>query len=218
VKKDIVTATAAAERERLAYAAARDAQADAVKAVQGKITAIYKTKGLTRSKKEENAAPLLKQKENIEERYATEKAAFDQAAAALMPLEARRDELTQQIGEQYSGARQMTNFDGVTKTQREACIDQDRVADGRTGNCAAPKLIADAQSRGWIPVGIAEIWIGKDLGTQKDFGHSRAYVPSCECCRAILGFALCGLAEEQARRADVLDTQSEADSRGVQGL
>jgi len=182
--------------------AAQSVQADKVKAVQVRITAIYKDKELgTKADKDEAAAPLKIEKAGIEALYADEQRAYDEAAAVAAPFTTRRDVLRDEISEQYSGARLLTNFAGDPRqTQRQACTDLTKVRDGRTGNCAAPKMIAEAQRLGWTPVAIAEIWIGHDQGTQKDFLNgdpNGTYVPSCECCRSILGFALCGLLEKQ---------------------
>jgi tRNA pseudouridine32 synthase/23S rRNA pseudouridine746 synthase len=206
---DIPTANAACVAPRQAYAAAQALDAAELGAVQGQITAIYRTAGVLKPAKDAQAAPLLAQKAAIELRSAPQKAQLDLAVAAVRALEQRRDLLRAQIADQYEGARLLTNFAGQTQTVRNACNAPDaatqraRVSDGRTGVCAAPKMIAQAQSLGLTPVAIAEIWIGRDLGTQRDFANGRAFVPSCECCRSILGFALCGL---QARQ-DALATQ-----------
>jgi len=209
VKENIVNETAASDRALKAYQDAKSAQEPAIKEKIAKLGPIYRRTDIDKPEKDRLAAALKAEKAEIEARYDPEKQAYEQASAKVRKLEAQRDSLTQQVSEQYAGEREITNFKGESKKQKDACTDAARVSDGRTGNCAAPKLLADAQRKGWTPVGIAEIWIGKDLGTQKDFGESGAYVPSCECCRAILGHTLCGLAERQEEIAPELDIMAD---------
>jgi hypothetical protein len=76
---------------------------------------------------------------------------------------------------------------------------------GQTGFCAAPKLLAEAHSRGWTPVALAECWIGKPAGTRED----AKLAESCDCCRSFIGFALCGLSQrQQAREAELAPAMS----------
>jgi hypothetical protein len=196
----IAPAQLAATTSRTALQGAMTPHAGEMAAVKTAISGIYRAAG-TREEKVVLAAPWEAQKAVIAARYAAEQAVHDADNQAVRTLIARKLVLVDEIKEQYSGARLLSNFTGAApRTQRQACTDAARVQDMRTGNCAAPKMIAEAQARGWTPVAVAEIWIGKNLGTQTDFVRGMpagTYVPSCECCRAILGHVLCGLPARQ---------------------
>jgi len=196
VEGQITTAKDNAGVALQAYQEAKKQVAAQVEAKQQQISAIYKGPG-TKPQKDAAAAQLKADKAAIEATYAPQKTAYEQATAPIPPLEAQRDALRASITSKYSSERLLTNFANEPTTQQQACNDARFVQDGRTGNCAAPKMIAEAQRRGWTPVAVAEIWIGKEQGSQKDFEQGGTYVPSCECCRSILGFSLCGLAEKQ---------------------
>ncbi len=65
---------------------------------------------------------------------------------------------------------------------------------GRLGDCAAPKLFADAKRLKLVPIGMSEFWYGTSHANGTISG---AEIESCELCRATLGFQLCGLDERQ---------------------
>jgi hypothetical protein len=93
--------------------------------------------------------------------------------------------------------RVITNHRGQTASLKDACCppDKDIPTAGQMGACAAPKLLAEALRCKLIPVGLAEFWYGKDTDGRK---HKTKY-QSCQYCRSILGFALCGLDEVQMK-------------------
>jgi hypothetical protein len=97
--------------------------------------------------------------------------------------------------------RQLKDFNGKIKSQFEACINKSDASDPRTGNCAAPKLIADAQNKKLTPVGLAEIWIGEG------FYEDKTPVDSCNSCKSILGFMLCGLHQKQVTLEKKLESK-----------
>jgi hypothetical protein len=149
------------------------------------------------------AAGTLRKK-GVEERPKDLKDAYDAAVRTFKDLKEQEKVLRKQIDDQGMGKRVLTNFAGESKTVEKACTDPAKLKDGRTGTCAAPKMIARAKAMGLTPVSIAEVWIGKETDTQKDFGKGGPLVPSCECCRSILGFALCGLGTNQKEREAAL--------------
>ncbi|WP_310388958.1 hypothetical protein [Roseateles sp.] len=203
------------ERTHKEYQQEKDKHATDLNVNQASLKDIYRNSALTKIQKEQQAAPYLEKKAEIERRSETQAELYRSAAARLATLEVQRDDLRYDINHQYTGERLLQNFNGgPAKPVKDVCTaanskeKNERVADGRTGTCAAPKMLAQAQSLGWTPIAIAEIWIGKDLGTQRDFrsgNPSGVYVPSCECCRSILGFVLCGLADKQQTRIGELD-------------
>ncbi len=68
---------------------------------------------------------------------------------------------------------------------------------GGAGDCAGPKLLAEAYRRGLRPVALAEIWIGAPPATGGR--HTGVFYPSCRGkCGPILGFMLEGIPHEPA--------------------
>lgn len=69
---------------------------------------------------------------------------------------------------------------------------------GGVGECAAPKLLAEAYRRGLKPVALAEFWWGPTQATGRVRG---AYVPACKLkCGPLLPFMLEGLEVSSPRR------------------
>jgi hypothetical protein len=84
----------------------------------------------------------------------------------------------------------LTNFRGETRSISDAFVGK---LPGGVGDCAAPKLVAEAKRRGLIPVGIAEIFVGATGGMSMSKGDGVLY-DACEArCEKIAGFMLCGL-------------------------
>ncbi len=94
-------------------------------------------------------------------------------------------------------SRTITNYRGETASLLDACCPQSETiaTNNQLGQCAAPKLLAEARRRGLIPVSLAEFWYGAATQARK---HEQFY-ESCQFCRSIMGFALCGLIEEQKK-------------------
>jgi hypothetical protein len=55
------------------------------------------------------------------------------------------------------------------------------------GNCAAPRLLLYAMSRGWEPLEMVEQWFGPATES-KEHGHD---YPPCETCRGLVPVLLC---------------------------
>jgi tRNA pseudouridine32 synthase/23S rRNA pseudouridine746 synthase len=69
---------------------------------------------------------------------------------------------------------------------------------GGVGECAAPKLLAEAYRRGLTPVALAEFWWGPTQATGRVRG---AYVPACKAkCGQLLPYMLEGLEVSEPRR------------------
>ncbi|KAK1732783.1 hypothetical protein QTG54_016495 [Skeletonema marinoi] len=64
---------------------------------------------------------------------------------------------------------------------------------GGTGDCAAPKLLAEAARLGLRPTGIAEIFVGATGGMSTGKGDGELYDACADRCEKIAGFMLCGL-------------------------
>ncbi len=69
------------------------------------------------------------------------------------------------------------------------------------GNCAAPRLLLYAMSRGWEPLEMVEQWFGPATEVKE---HGQDY-PPCETCRRLLPVLLC----EARRRASGAPTHDE---------
>lgn len=96
--------------------------------------------------------------------------------------------------------RSIKNFHGEPAEMGKACCPSSQQVDARLGMCAAPKLIAAAQQLGYVPISLAEFWFGTST-TQRKCGEN---YESCEHCRSILGYMLCGLTKQQADLRDKL--------------
>lgn len=67
---------------------------------------------------------------------------------------------------------------------------------GGVGDCAAPKLLAEAARLQLIPTGIAEVFVGA-TGGMSTTKHDGEFYDACQPrCEPIAGFMLCGLEEE----------------------
>ena len=87
----------------------------------------------------------------------------------------------------------LKNFRGIRMPIADAFVKGPNKLPGGTGDCAAPKLLAQAVKLGLKPTGICEIFIGATGGmsTTKDDGK---FYDACEPrCQQIAGHMLCGL-------------------------
>jgi hypothetical protein len=73
----------------------------------------------------------------------------------------------------------------------------------RPGNCAAPRLLLYAMSRGWEPLEMVEQWFGPATETREHGQDS----PPCETCRKLVPVLLC----EARQRARSEPTQDEGE-------
>ena len=87
----------------------------------------------------------------------------------------------------------VTNFRGETRPLTAIYSRGPTKLPGGTGDCAAPKLLAEAARLGLRPTGIAEIFVGTTGGMSTGKGDGLFY-DACEGrCEQIAGFMLCGL-------------------------
>lgn len=100
---------------------------------------------------------------------------------------------------------QVPNFTGGPASNlADVCIDETgkkHLRTGTCGQCAAPKLLAEAHALGLTPISMAETWLGGGKGSQSEGGP----VESCENCRSFIGAAVCGLHEKQKAEIDAID-------------
>jgi hypothetical protein len=90
----------------------------------------------------------------------------------------------------------LTNFRGETRRISDVFVGK---LPGGVGDCAAPKLVAEATRRGLIPVGIAEIFVGATGGMSMSRGDGELYDACGARCEKIAGFMLCGIDDVAAR-------------------
>ena len=87
----------------------------------------------------------------------------------------------------------LNNFRGIRMPIQETFAKGPNKLPGGTGDCAAPKLVAQAVQLGLKPIGICEIFVGATGGmstTKKDGDFYDACEPRCQ---QIAGYMLCGL-------------------------
>jgi hypothetical protein len=65
-----------------------------------------------------------------------------------------------------------------------------------TGDCCAPKLLNQAALAGLAPLSLAEFYFGRENRSQTR-QHGRFYAPCTDKCSPLLGFMLCGAAEQR---------------------
>lgn len=104
-----------------------------------------------------------------------------------------RREMSRQLMKEIHSLYLFTNFRGQTRRLKDIFLGTGGMPTG-TGDCCAPKLVHYAARNGFIPLGIAEFYWGRE-----NRSHTRqhgCFYPACkEKCRPILGFMLCGLDE-----------------------
>lgn len=87
----------------------------------------------------------------------------------------------------------VTNFRGETAPITAIYSRGPTKLPGGVGDCAAPKLLAEAARLGLQPTGIAEIFIGATGGMSTTKGDGQFYDACEQRCEQIAGFMLCGL-------------------------
>lgn len=119
-------------------------------------------------------------------------AALDEQAAALAAARAARSrELLVQIQDAYV----LASARGERRTLRELFAPAE--PPGGAGNCAAPKLFAEAYRRGLVPAAVAELWWGATPATGGR--HAGRFYPACRgSCGPILAHMMDGLDVEPA--------------------
>jgi hypothetical protein len=92
----------------------------------------------------------------------------------------------------------VTNFRGETYPITAIYSRGPTKLPGGVGDCAAPKLLAEAARLGLRPTGIAEIFIGATGGMSTTKGDGELYDACEQRCEQIAGFMLCGLHDDVA--------------------
>lgn len=87
----------------------------------------------------------------------------------------------------------VTNFRGETSPITAIYSRGPTKLPGGVGDCAAPKLLAEAARLGLRPTGIAEIFVGATGGMSTTKGDGVFYDACEDRCEQIAGFMLCGL-------------------------
>uniref|UniRef100_A0A7S3QJ80 Carbohydrate kinase PfkB domain-containing protein n=1 Tax=Chaetoceros debilis TaxID=122233 RepID=A0A7S3QJ80_9STRA len=105
------------------------------------------------------------------------------ALATLCLEEVRRNQL-------------VTNFRGETYPITAIFSKGPTKLPGGVGDCAAPKLLAEAARLGLRPTGIAEIFVGATGGMSTTKGDAKFYDACEQRCQQIAGYMLCGLSDE----------------------
>ncbi len=106
-------------------------------------------------------------------------------------LSSRRKKLSQNLMREIHAIYRVRNFRSETCPMPEIIYGAKGIPTG-TGDCCAPKLLNFASCNGFIPLGIAEFYYGKE-NRSRTKQHKQFY-PSCiEKCSLILGYMLCGL-------------------------
>jgi DNA repair exonuclease SbcCD ATPase subunit len=89
----------------------------------------------------------------------------------------------------------------VPPTFENVVVNPDHKHHPQSGSCAAPKLLQEAKNKNLTPVSMTEFWYGGGGGSK----ITGDIVPSCEFCRAFVGFTLCGVKEKQEALKSKLD-------------
>ncbi|VEU35741.1 unnamed protein product [Pseudo-nitzschia multistriata] len=118
----------------------------------------------------------------------------DGSTATLAKLKAERAALSARAMEEIRRHQLLTNLRGDTTLPITAAFLRGSTRlPGGTGDCAAPKLVAEAIRRGLRPVGICEVFVGATGGMSTTKADGEFY-DACESrCEQIAGFLLCGL-------------------------
>jgi tRNA pseudouridine32 synthase / 23S rRNA pseudouridine746 synthase len=115
----------------------------------------------------------------------------DQIAALEQRKSARSRELLAQIHDTYW----LASARGERRPLRAVFAPD--APPGGAGDCAGPKLLAEAYRRGWKPIALAELWWGAPPATGGRTAGN--FYPACRGkCGPILGFMLDGLPHDPA--------------------
>lgn len=124
--------------------------------------------------------------------YAAERDALRDAGshAKVAALEKERSARSRELLQQIQTSYHFTNARGDAKTLRELFAPAQ--PPGGAGDCAAPKLLAEAYRRALRPIALAEFWSGAP--PRAGDRHARSFYPACRGkCAPILTHMLAGL-------------------------
>lgn len=112
------------------------------------------------------------------------------AVLALRALDDIRSARSRQLLPLIQDTYHLPNVLGEVRTLRE--IFSPALPPGGAGDCAAPKLLAEAYRRGLRPLALAEVWFG--AAPRSGDRRSGSFYPACHGkCGPILAHMLCGL-------------------------
>jgi hypothetical protein len=128
------------------------------------------------------------------ERLTTRLETLDPRASAYRAIARERRERSRRLLDAMQASYRFHNFRGQSRPLRDAFYGPGGIPGG-VGECCAPKLLNHAARNGLRPIGLAEFYWGGSKGS-RTLKHGEFY-PSCESrCQPILGFMLCGLADD----------------------
>lgn len=109
-------------------------------------------------------------------------------------LRTQRRVLAQNLMRDIHNLYQLVNFRGETMSLATAFIGSKAPPSG-TADCCGPKLLHHAATQGLIPESMAEFyWGGSNVSSTRE--HGLFYMACAAKCQPILGFMLCGLAND----------------------
>ena len=125
----------------------------------------------------------------------------------------RRKELSNSLQAAFMAEHSLLNFKQEQKSVEDAILDGLPFRQG-VGECAAPKLLADAARRGIQPLAMAEVWAGAMQSSIPGPERVRGvtYPPCEERCKPILGHLLCGSDQAPSQPQSALKVLDEGDS------
>jgi hypothetical protein len=118
-----------------------------------------------------------------------------QFSGAAVAAKLNRQALSRQGLAVLRNHQTVANFRGEARTVAQAHLAGEHKVPVGTGDCCATKLVAAAQVRGLVPLGIAEFYFGKRARLTTRVAEGVWYDACEQRCQQVLGFMLCGLDE-----------------------
>lgn len=115
---------------------------------------------------------------------------------AWRALKNQRRQLSRNLMQDIFSLYRIPDFRGEEHLLLEAFTGKEGIPTG-TGDCCAPKLLADAAGNNLLPVSLAEFYYGRENASGSCV-HKRFYSSCTTKCQPILGAMLCGLEEHLA--------------------
>ncbi|SDP65478.1 hypothetical protein [Desulforhopalus singaporensis] len=126
-------------------------------------------------------------------RLTEELAAYGKGHPEKTILRQRRRLLSKELTAKIHNLYRLHNFNGQSASLPEAFTGSGGIPTG-TGDCCAPKLLDYAARNNLQPLGMAEFYIGRATKSGS-YRHGDFSAPCAKRCSPILGFLLCGLAD-----------------------
>jgi tRNA pseudouridine32 synthase/23S rRNA pseudouridine746 synthase len=110
-------------------------------------------------------------------------------------LAARRSRQSAALMSRYHSLYELVSPGGEARALLDVLAPRRPVAG--SGDCCAPKLLTEANRRGWRPLGLVEVFLGSP---RRPGGrvHRRAYPPCSDKCVPLLPFLLCAAERSDA--------------------